>query len=255
MSGFVDIHSHVLYGMDDGAKTVEDSVAMLELAAASGTTDLVATPHANSQYTFRPDLIDAQIAELQARTHVRLHPGCDFHLSAGNVDDALANPVKYTIGHGAYLLVEFPELGVFRAADEILRELLDAGLVPIISHPERNEHLRKQTDDLARWVEEGCYLQVTAASLTGLFGPDARRGGEALIERGLVHIVASDAHDIRRRTPVLREAYGRLCERWGEEAVRPLFVENPAAVVKSEVIEHEPAKLRAVRRWYQFWRV
>jgi len=252
--GFVDIHSHVLYGMDDGAQTMDESVAMLDLAAASGTTDLVATPHANSQYVFQPELIAQQLAELQPRTRVRLHPGCDFHLSASNIQDALARPEKYTINHGAYLLVEFPELGVFRAAGEILRELLEAGMVPIISHPERNEHLRNQVADLGRWVEEGCCLQVTAASLTGVFGPAARRGAEALIERGLVHIVASDAHNTRQRTPVLQTAYEQLSERWGEEAVRPLFVENPAAVVASEGMAFEPADLRGRRKWYQFWR-
>ena len=254
MSGFVDIHSHVLYGLDDGARTVEDSVAMLDLAAASGTVDIVATPHANSQYAFAPDLIAARIAELQPRTPVRIHPGCDFHLSALNVADALAHPQKYTIGRGSYLLVEFPELGVFRAADGILRALLDAGLVPIISHPERNEHLRGQLDDLARWVAEGCFLQATATAFTGLFGAEVRRAAEDLVARGLVHIVASDAHNVRQRTPVLRDAYGRMCDRWGEEAVRPLFVENPAAVVASEEMAFEPAVLRSGRKWYQFWR-
>lgn len=254
MSGFVDIHSHVLYGLDDGARTVEDSVAMLDLAAASGTVDIVATPHANSQYVFDPDLTAARIAELQARTRVRIHPGCDLHLSAFNVEDALAHPARYTIGHGAYLLVEFPELGVFRAADEILRTLLDAGLVPIISHPERNEHLRKQLDDLSRWVEDGCLLQVTAAAFTGLFGAEVRRAAEGLFRRGLVHVVASDAHNVRQRTPVLRDAYGRMCERWGEDAVRPLFVDNPGAVVASEVVPFEPVDLRGGRKWYQFWK-
>ena len=254
MPGFVDIHSHVLHGLDDGAQMIEDSLAMLEIAARSGTTDLVATPHSNTQYVFRPELIAEQIAELQPRTPVRLHPGCDFHLSVGNIQDALAHPEKYTVNHGAYLLVEFPELVVFRAADEILRELVEAGMVPIISHPERNGHLRTEVDDLERWVKEGCYLQVTAASLTGLFGTVAQRSALQLIERGLVHVVASDAHNTRQRSPALGEAYERLVERWGEEAVRPLFVDNPAAVVASAIIEDERPDLRRRRKWYQFWK-
>jgi hypothetical protein len=96
-ASFVDIHSHVLYGLDDGAKTIEESVAMLAIAEASGTTDIVATPHANSQFEFRPDVVSRRIEELQARTRVRIHSGCDFHLHVDNIQDALAHPERYTI--------------------------------------------------------------------------------------------------------------------------------------------------------------
>src|ERR1700759_5441040 len=99
MTGFLDIHSHVLYGIDDGAKKLEDSLGMLEMAAANGTVAIVGTPHANGEYPFKPDVIAERIAELQPRTTVRIHPGCDFHLHASNIADALANPDKYTINH------------------------------------------------------------------------------------------------------------------------------------------------------------
>ena len=252
---FVDIHSHVLHGLDDGAASLEESVAMLAIAEAGGTSDLVATPHANSQYAFRPEVVAQRIDELQARTRVRLHPGCDFHLHADNIHDALAHPEKYTINHGAYLLVEFPDMGVFRAADEIFRQLLEAGLVPIISHPERNPHVMGQLPDLARWVGDGCYVQVTAGSYEGLFGREVRRGAVRLFEAGLTHFVASDAHSPRRRTPDLRPAYDKMCDRWGEAAVRPLFVENPAAAVRSETLPFEPpVNVDRARTWYRFWR-
>jgi protein-tyrosine phosphatase len=153
---FVDIHTHVLHGLDDGAKTLQDSVAMLKLAAAAGTTDIVATPHASGQYVFRPDLIDQRITELQPLVDVRIHRGCDFHLQMNNINDALADPDKYTINGRGYLLVEFPELSIFSSTDEILLELLDGGLVPIITHPERNANLQRKLDDLARRIELGC---------------------------------------------------------------------------------------------------
>ena len=252
--GFVDIHSHVLYGMDDGAQTIEESVAMLEIAARSGTTDIVATPHANSQYPFDPALIDQCLAELGGRTTVRLHRGCDFHLQVDNIEDALAHPEKYTINQKGYLLVEFPSHSVFHGSEEILQRLLDAGMVPIVSHPERNAALQRQGDDLARWVELGCCVQVTAASFTGLFGPSARASARQFMERGLVHFVASDAHDTKHRTPDLREAYGRLADKWGEERIRPLFVENPRAVLTGDAVELDlPAGAPKRRRWYQFW--
>ena len=252
--GYVDIHSHVLYGLDDGAKTREQSVEMLELAARSGTTDIVATPHANGQYAFEPEAIAERIAELSADTELRIYPGCDFHLQFDNIEDALAHPEKYTINHKAYLLVEFPDVTIFSETDAILARLLDRGMVPIVTHPERNQALQRRLDDLARWVESGCYVQVTAGSYTGLFGRAARRCANELMHRGLIHFVASDAHDVQVRTPSLREAYGLLADTWGEDLIRPLFVENPKAVLAGDAVNFKlPAGSVKRRKWYQFW--
>jgi len=185
---------------------------------------------------------------------VRIHTGCDFHLQVDTIEDAVAHPDKYTINHNGYLLVEFPHLSVFSSTDEILARLLDGGMVPIISHPERNAQLQQRLDDLARWIEAGCYLQVTAASYVGLFGKAARAAAYAMTERGLVHFVASDAHDCKARTPSLREAYGLLADKWTEDWTRPLFVDNPRAVLAGKSIDFEfPATPDARRKWYQFW--
>jgi len=252
--GFVDIHSHVLYGLDDGAKTVEDSVAMLEYAAAAGTSDIVATPHANAQFAFDPELVDARIAELGPQVSVRIHRGCDFHLQVDNIQDAIAHPDKYTVNRKSYLLVEFPDLGIFPNSDQILLQLLDAGLVPIITHPERNDAIQRRLDEVARWVESGCYVQVTAGSFTGVFGRRARVCADELVRRGLTHFVASDAHDCNHRPPSLAEAYQYLAGKWDEAAIRPMFVDNPAAVLTGDRIdfEFEPATVKR-RKWYQFW--
>jgi len=252
--GFVDIHCHVLYGLDDGAKTREESVEMLEIAARSGTTDIVATPHANSHYAFRPDLIAERIADLAPSSPVRVHPGCDFHLQFDNIEDAVSDPEKYTINRKGYLLVEFPDVGVFPETGTILARLIDAGMTPIISHPERNLDLRRRVDDLASWVEAGSFVQVTAASFTGLFGRAAKQSAFDLLERGLVHFVASDAHDTKIRTTNLSEAFGLLAAARGEEQVRPLFVENPKAVLSGGTIDFElAAPAPKTRKWYQFW--
>jgi protein-tyrosine phosphatase len=252
--GYVDIHSHVLYGLDDGAKTREQSMEMLALAARSGTTDIVATPHANGQYAFRPRLIEERIAELSAETSVRIHPGCDFHLQFDNIEDALAHPEKYTINHKGYLLVEFPDLSIFTDADAVLMRLLAGGMVPIITHPARNRELQRRLDALASWVEQGSYVQVTAGSYLGVFGKAAKACANELMHRGLTHFVASDAHDVKARTPSLREAYTLLADTWGEDLIRPLFVENPGAVLAGDAIDFElPARTGKRRKWYQFW--
>ncbi len=123
----VDIHSHILPGLDDGAQTLDESVAMLRLAADSGTTDIVATPHANHQFTFDPDLIGRKIAELEeaAGPLPRIHRGCDFHLTLENIQDALANPDKYAINHLNYILVEFSDLLIPRTTQDIFDRLLE----------------------------------------------------------------------------------------------------------------------------------
>jgi protein-tyrosine phosphatase len=252
--GYVDIHSHVLYGIDDGAQTIAESLAMLELAAASGTTDIVATPHANGRYEFNPELIEQRISELSARVpHIRIHRGCDFHLQIDNIEDAIANPAKYTINHHNYLLVEFPDLAIFTNTDEILSQLLDAGLVPIITHPERNVRLQERVDDLARWVEGGCYLQVTAGACTGRFGRRAKAFVDTLMKNSLVHFIASDAHDCHKRSPSLSEAHVVLADHWGEDRVRPLIVDNPKAVLTGDTLDVEPPTRGVKRKWYQFW--
>ncbi len=251
--GFVDIHSHILHGLDDGAKTLDESVEMLRIAADAGTTDIVATPHANSRYQFDPALIDARIAELEGRSALRIHRGCDFRLQSNTIDDALAHPTKYTINHKNYLLVEFPEQSVFSHTDNVLTGLLDVGIVPIITHPERHRELPRRLGDLARWIDMGCYLQVTAGSITGRFGQTASMHARQLVARGLVHFVASDAHDIKRRPPKLSSAYRGLVEEWGEAAIRPLFSDNPRAVLTGEPFDSFVKPLRQKRRWYQVW--
>jgi protein-tyrosine phosphatase len=251
---FVDIHSHILYGLDDGAKDAATSRAMLEMAAAAGTVDLVATPHANSKYRFDPELVEQRITELSADSPVRLHRGCDFRLQSDTIDDAIAHPRKYAINNRNYLLVEFPDFSIFASTDDVLMPLLDAGLIPIITHPERHGELRKRPDDLARWVEMGCYVQVTAGAATGRFGREAQAAAEEFVARGLVHFVASDAHDTRHRPPRLGSAYTKLADEWGEEAVRPMFVDNPRAVLIGDPIESDVRPVRRRKKsWYQFW--
>ena len=153
----VDIHSHILPGLDDGPKTLEDAVAMLKIAAESGTTDIVATPHANARFTFDSERIDRKIAELQGVSGPvpRIHSGCDFHLTIENIQDALAYRSKYTINHKRYLLVEFSDALIPNTTQEIFDRFQAAGLVPVVTHPERNAVLQNRIDQLGSWVENG----------------------------------------------------------------------------------------------------
>src|SRR5262249_6680108 len=158
----IDIHSHVLWGMDDGAESMEQTLAMLKIAREHGTTDIVATPHANFHFAYQPELVKRRISEAAAASGgvPVIHRGCDFHLSFDNVQDALEVPGRYAITTGPYLLVEFPDNSLTGMA-EVLRTLLSRGLVPIMTHPERQLKLREIPAEFLDWVQQGCLVQVT----------------------------------------------------------------------------------------------
>lgn len=227
---------------------------MVRMAAQLGTTDIVASPHASPEYAFQPEVALARLAEIQAAVgdSIRIHRGCDFHLSFDNITDALANPRKYTINGKSYLLVEFSDFGVFPNTAQIFERLLGAGMVPVITHPERNQILQYKLNDLARWVEMGCLIQVTGASLLGRFGDSAKRTSEELLARGLVHVIASDAHDLEHRPPDMKTPREWLTKRHGEEIAQALTLDIPKAVIDGRGLPAVDLKGRR-RKWYQFW--
>jgi protein-tyrosine phosphatase len=247
----VDIHSHILWGLDDGAETMDESVAMLKMAADAGTTDIVASPHANFRYRYEPAIVTQRIADLSAAAggKPRIHRGCDFHLSFDNVEAALVDPRPYTINGAHYLLVEFPDASV-AGMGRILGMLLDRGLIPIMTHPERNAQLRGIPDEFVEWIEKGCLVQVTGQSLLGRFGKSAEESGWQMIRRGYVHFVASDAHDTKDRTPRLDAAYEAVAKRMDEKQARRLFFENPRAVLTGDSVETASPKRKS---WLQWW--
>jgi protein-tyrosine phosphatase len=250
----IDIHSHILPGIDDGPKALEDAVAMLKIAAESGTTDIVATPHASARFTFDPELIDRKITELQAAVGPtpRIHRGCDFHLTVENIQDALAKPAKYTINNRRYLLVEFSDAFIPDTTHEIFDRFQAAGLTPVVTHPERNVLLRTRIDQLQSWVEDGCLVQITAQSLLGHFGRTAGRIASQLLQRNLAHFVASDAHDTKHRPPTLNEAYIYVASTWGERCAQTVFVTAPRAAILGEPFDPDSAEQR-YRKRRRYW--
>lgn len=243
--------------MDDGAKTLEQSIEMLQMAAAAGTTDLVCTPHANRDYTFDPLVIRERLKELEDGIGgaLRLYTGCDFHLSYENIQDAITHPRKYTINQDRYLLVEFSELLIFRNTAEIFGRLQEAGMMPIVTHPERNQLLQQRIEELAVWVEAGAHIQVTGQSLLGQFGKKAAEFARALLDRGLVHFIASDGHDLKHRPPTMNEAHAWLVKHYGQPIADALCIANPRATLSGQPV-HPPYVEAAIpqKKWYQIWR-
>jgi protein-tyrosine phosphatase len=238
----VDLHCHILFGLDDGPKLLEDSLAMAEDAIADGITHVVATPHCSSQFLFDFAAVQAKRDALDEKLHGRLKlaTGCDFHLNHENLLAIRKHPEPFCINQKDYLLVEFNEFSIPPAMDQTLHELQLAGLRPIITHPERNPILRSQPERLLHWVRLGCFAQITAGSLSGVFGPGAKEDAWNWLTGGLIHFVSSDAHNTARRPLKLRFAYDSIAQQLGEETARALLIENPLAAFHGDPLPYVP---------------
>src|SRR5438132_4460541 len=177
----IDLHCHILPGIDDGAATMEESIAMAESAIADGITHLVATPHSNSEYYFDFAHVRRIRDELQAKVHDRLRiaTGCDFHLNPENLASLRKNARQFCINQRDFLLVEFNEYSIPPSMDHTLHEIQLAGLQPVITHPERNGILRSRPERLKKWIRQGCFAQVTAGARSEerRVGKEDRSGG------------------------------------------------------------------------------
>ena len=238
----VDLHCHILPGLDDGARTIEDSLAMAEDAIQDGITHVVATPHASTEYKFDFAKVRAVREALAERLDGRLAlaTGCDFRLDHENLTLLKRDAAPYCINQKDYLLVEFNEFSIPPAMDQTLHELQLMGLRPVITHPERNGILRSQPDRLLSWVRLGCSVQITAGSLTGVFGLGPREDAWTWIRQGLVHFVSSDAHNTTRRPMKLRFAFESIAEEFGRTVAQGLLVDNPMAAFHGEPLPYVP---------------
>ncbi|MBV8632444.1 MAG: exopolysaccharide biosynthesis protein [Silvibacterium sp.] len=238
----IDIHHHLLFGLDDGPADIETALAMIDMAVSDGITHIVCTPHANARWAFNPEINRQKLDELQAQTKagVTLGLGCDFHLSYDNIEDALKNRDKYTINGKQYLLVEFADLMIPISISDSFYEMMVAGMQPIITHPERNFTIQKHPERMKDWLRGGCLVQVTAGSLTGRFGKTAQAMATQFLEKDWVHFVATDAHNVQSRPPKLRETYEIIARRFGSQTADRLCIENPRAAFYGEDLPPQP---------------
>ena len=228
----IDIHSHLLPGLDDGSPDMETSLAMARMAVADGITHIVCTPHANHRYPYDPfrveDLITTLRARLaDARIPLQLARGADFHLTYENIQEALADPARFSIAGRGYLMTELPDFGSFSSFDETYYELRLAGMTPVVTHPERNPTLQDNRSKLNDWLHLGVLVQVTANSILGDMGKKSLRMALDLLEKKQVHFVATDAHNTSSRPPKLRAAYELVQKKFGSTYADSLFKSNP----------------------------
>jgi protein-tyrosine phosphatase len=238
----VDIHCHILPGIDDGSKSWEMTTEMCRMAADDGITHIVATPHSNEMYDYNRERYTEMLGELHDTGLGRLtfSLGCDFHFSTENIQDALENPRRYTIGDSQYLLIEFSDYGIPPSVTQDILALLSRGMVPIITHPERNRPMLNRPETVLQLIEQGCLVQVTANAITGAWGPKPKKMVEWLLKREAIHGIASDAHDPVRRPPIMSEARDAVAEIAGAEIAEALVTHNPEAIVEGKSLPYQP---------------
>lgn len=232
----IDLHCHILPGIDDGARDLEDALAMCRMAAADGCEAMVATPHQRRGIWWNTDgqRLAALCAELQTALgeELRVLLGGEIHVDSELLTEIERLPASglQPLAGSRYLLIEFGSEHDEDEAAHLVHELAVAGWRPVIAHPEFVPWL-----DLAvveRLISLGATMQVTALCVTGDFGRRPQQDTHALLDAGLVHFVASDSHGTRRRPPGLRRAAEAIAGLWGEETARRLTIDNPRAVVE-----------------------
>jgi protein-tyrosine phosphatase len=238
----IDIHHHLIFGVDDGPPHLEAALAMAKAAAAEGVTRIVCTPHASDEYPYKEQLINERFAELSdaLADEIQLSLGCELHLTAENIFEARENPLRFSFDKRGYLLVEFGNQSIPSQMLNALSALQDAGYTIIIAHPERYPGVVRRPELVGMWMRGGCLMQVTAGSLYGRFGRSAEALANQMLERNWVHFIATDAHDVKWRPPHLKKSYDYIANRVGEETARRLCVTNPLAAVCGTKLPEQP---------------
>lgn len=237
----VDLHHHLLPGLDDGSPDIPTSLEMARIAVADGITHVVCTPHASGRYSFKPELVAERAAELRAALAeagipLTLGLGCDLHLSYDNIQDAIEHPHRYSINGHDHLLVELPDHTLSPSLKETFFELRRAGLIPILTHPERNPVLQREPNRMLPWLRDGLLTQVTAGSVLGHMGKRAQGIAEKMLANRWVHFLATDAHDPKRRPPQMRAARELISKRYGTLYADLLCRDNPMAAFQGRSI-------------------
>ncbi|MFD1020164.1 tyrosine-protein phosphatase [Thalassobacillus hwangdonensis] len=246
----IDIHCHILPGVDDGAQTLEDSLAMAREASKQGVDTIVATPHHRNGQFDNPRLqIFHQVQDLneeleRAGIPVKILSGQETRINGEMVEDLESEELLPLNVTSKYVFVELPSDQVPHYTKQVLYDMQMAGYKPVIVHPERNKKIVEQPDLLYQFVKNGAFAQVTAASVAGKFGKNIQKFSHQLIENNLVHLVASDAHNTKRRGFYMKEAFDEIRKKHGTGMVYQLS-ENAHFVINGEVVSTDiPARVK-----------
>lgn len=212
----IDLHSHILPGVDDGAQTLEDSIEMAKKAVSQGITHLMCTPHHNNgSYSNPAQQVITRVNQLQAVLDQKDIPltlleGQEVRITGSLLEDIRNQEILFTDLDNTYILIEFPSGDVPEYSEQLFFELMSQGHVPVIVHPERNAVFRKDPNRLIPFLDMGALTQLTAPSIVGVFGKDIQKTARQMLKHNMLYMVASDAHNLRHRTFLMKEAYEEI---------------------------------------------
>lgn len=237
----IDIHTHVIPGVDDGPQSWGEAIEMCRMAWEDGTKVMVATPHAyNGLYGQEGQDISEEIVVLKHKLKacgigLEILRGAEIH-SRPDLPEILERMPTLTLNSsGNYFLLEFPHTFIPPNVEQLIFQLTLKGFIPIIAHPERNMQVQRDVSLIEALIEKGALCQVTAMSISGHFGQRASKCVEELLQSEFVHLVASDAHSVENRPPVLSEAYRVVEKKMGNKKAKELFELNPGKIVRGEL--------------------
>jgi protein-tyrosine phosphatase len=254
----VDLHCHILPGIDDGAQDITDSIMMAKIAVEQGIHTIVATPHhLNNQYENPKQEIIARVEELnqeliKENIDLKIVPGQETRIY-GEMVEGYEQGEILPVNHSQYVLVEFSSNHVPRFTEQLFYDLQIQGLIPVIVHPERNSEIIERPELLYQLVKKGALTQITAASVCGDFGKKIKGFSQQLIEANLTHFIASDAHNTRSRTFKLREAYDFIQTKYGNDMVY-LFQENAEYLIEGNDIYKEVPERVKKKKFFQIFK-
>lgn len=259
---FVDIHCHLIPEIDDGAKSWEDSLAMAEMACDDGIDTIVVTPHQLGTFSHNTgNLIRQRTALLQQqldqhRVPLRVLPGADVRIEEGMIEGILNGDVVTLADRRKHILLELPH-ELYFPIEGVLDKLRRIGVTGILSHPERNQGLLKRFDIVESLVDMGCLMQVTASSLIGGMGAGPLHMSQWMIEQGLVHFLATDAHGPKSRRPLMGRAFEQVVTLTDEAYALDICCHNPAQVAQGARVDggrrRQKGKKRVIPDWFT-WR-
>lgn len=241
----IDLHCHILYGVDDGAQTEQEAIDMARAAVASGITHILCTPHHNNgKYNNPKHTVVSSVVELQRILDeqgipLTLYEGQEVRITGELLAEIKQDNILFVDIENKYLLIEFPTLDVPKYTTQFFSSLLTQGITPVIVHPERNAMFRANPNSLTHFLDMGVLSQLTAPSYTGFFGKEIQKMSQLMVKHNLVHMVASDAHGVSKRPFFLKEAYEKIGEDFGVEKVQE-FKQTAKDLVNGDVCKVSP---------------
>ncbi len=242
MTSLIDIHSHLLPGIDDGAQTIDDAIELVRYAVAHGITHSVITPHIHpGRYDNNSETIAQAFQCLQEeitrqKISLKIAYASEVRISVEMMQLIEQNQIPFlgTLQNKHVMLLEFPHSHILPGSEKMITWLANRNIKAIIVHPERNKELQADFSKISPFLKAGCLLQVTAGSLTGKFGSKSQNIARLLIENNWAHFVATDAHNLKHRPPDLSEVKQYLKHTIGETQTRRLLFDNPWSIVKNK---------------------